>query len=342
MDNNHSLRSIFFDNADVFCFLFDKRLNVIDANKAALHLVQLPLEQLMGKNMVEISPDVKLEGRFEMYMEVIRTGNAIVIDEAKLHPSYGNVYSRIKAFKVGEGLGLMATNITDLVNVVDEIDNFVSKSSQEMRSPIASILGLASIAKNNVNEPDTLGNYLKMIKTEALKLDGTLQKLLKVTKLHQNKSTVCLIDFNLLFNNVIHSLSFVDGFEQVRFDLQNTSRIEFYGEINLLATLFQNLLDNTIKYRRLDSDNCFVNITIQDSRLGVLITIVDNGIGIADENHSEVFKMFYRATTQGSGSGLGLYTVKHHIATLKGSVNLSSQENEGTTFEIYLPTMKQA
>ncbi|MBL7874140.1 MAG: HAMP domain-containing histidine kinase, partial [Cyclobacteriaceae bacterium] len=67
------------------------------------------------------------------------------------------------------------------------------------------------------------------------------------------------------------------------------------------------------------------------------IVFTDNGIGISEENLSKIFEMFYRASEQSEGSGLGLYIVKNAVEKLGGHLNVSSRLNEGTTFEIVLP-----
>ncbi|HTF80794.1 MAG TPA: ATP-binding protein [Cytophagales bacterium] len=339
--HSNLLRSNFFDLSETPFILYDKRLNIIDANAATQKLYQLDRSELLGKNIVEISPNVKTEGRFEMYLKVIETGNSIVLDDVRLIPTLeSNFYCRIKAFKVGEGLGIVATDITDIRNILDELDSFVYRSSHDMRAPIASILGLATITKNSATEPDTVISYLKMIKNEALRLDQTLQKLLKIARIQQADRTITIIDFKLLLNNVIHTLSFVEGYESTKFHIDNKVTKDFYNQVSTLATIFQNILDNTIKYRKINEPHNDVYISIEDVTNGIQIKVTDKGIGIPKEQQNEVFKMFFRGSSQAPGSGLGLYTVKHHISNMGGNIQLESQEHEGTQIQIYLPNMK--
>jgi signal transduction histidine kinase len=69
----------------------------------------------------------------------------------------------------------------------------------------------------------------------------------------------------------------------------------------------------------------------------LLIQVTDNGSGIEPEHQQKVFQMFYRASEQAKGSGLGLYIVQETLLKLGGSISLSSQLGEGTTFTLYLP-----
>ncbi|MES2863172.1 MAG: PAS domain-containing protein [Bacteroidota bacterium] len=131
MGNLESLRSLFFQEAELFLSIYDKDLNCIDANEAFLKLLNYKREDLIGKNLCEISPDLKTNGRYDLYKEVIRTGNAIIIDNMRPHSSIGNYHFRIRAFKVNDGLGLIVKNITDLVESIDRF-NYATNASKEI------------------------------------------------------------------------------------------------------------------------------------------------------------------------------------------------------------------
>ena len=68
-----------------------------------------------------------------------------------------------------------------------------------------------------------------------------------------------------------------------------------------------------------------------------MIEIKDNGRGIAKEFQSKIFDMFFRATDDSSGSGLGLYIVKETVDKLKGEITFESELRKGTSFTISLP-----
>jgi signal transduction histidine kinase len=334
------LRSSFFDQSETQFLLLDKRFNIIDANGAALCAYKLSKYEMIGKNIQDLIPDIKNKGRLEIYEEVMRAGNPVTLDEIKTLENDGTTYHRIKAFKVEDGLGLCTINISDLKNAVEELDDFVNKSSQDMRSPIATILGLASIAKNSTADSESTYNYLNMIKTEALKLDNTLQKLIKISRIQQGEKVLSLIDFKSMIQNVIHSLAFVEGYENVNFKLNLHNTRIFYSEMGVLATILQNIFNNAIKYRKTELQESTVEIKVIDDGDGIVLSIADNGIGIATDDLQNIFKMFVRATNQAQGAGLGLYTVKHYIHSLGGTIMVNSKLNVGTTFHIFLPNMK--
>ncbi len=131
MENLESLRSLFFQEAELFLSIYDKDLNCIDVNEAFIKLLKCERQDLIGKNLCEISPDLKTNGRYDLYKEVIRTGNAIIIDNMQPHSSIGNFHFRIRAFKVNDGLGLIVKNITDLVDSIDRF-NYATNASKEI------------------------------------------------------------------------------------------------------------------------------------------------------------------------------------------------------------------
>lgn len=334
--NQTALRSAFFDEADLHFWLWDKDLNLIDVNDATLRTFHFTREDIIGKNICEISPDCKPSGRYDQYMEVIRTGVALKIDEAKAHPSLGNLYFRLKAFKVGDGLGSVTKDITDLKETIEELETFMYKSSHDMRSPIASILGLVDLAGNSLNSAEESKQFYQIVKDQTMRLDSILQKLADTMRIRKGDKIIHQIDFRKILDDVLSSLTYMQGFKEVTITTAISSKYNFYTDRMLLISLFQNLIDNAIKYKRAIPDS-YINISIADQDGGVEITVADNGIGIPEHLQKEVFKMFFRGTVQASGSGLGLYTVNHTLKRLGGTIEVEGKEGVGTTFKVFVP-----
>lgn len=100
-----------------------------------------------------------------------------------------------------------------------------------------------------------------------------------------------------------------------------------------------NLLANALRYHDPEKTDPYVYISIQPSDAGVTISINDNGIGISRDKHEKVFDMFYRASVQSEGTGIGLYIVKETVEKLNGTITLISEPGVGSDFSIYLPTI---
>ena len=97
------------------CVLFDENLNILSANSAAGRLIGLSSEaarNAVGKNIVDLVPDIKETGRYEKYLNVVRTGEPLIAEDIVRHPKSGEIHLSVKAIKVGNGLAIVASDIT--------------------------------------------------------------------------------------------------------------------------------------------------------------------------------------------------------------------------------------
>jgi signal transduction histidine kinase len=333
----HTAKELFFNEAQETFAVFDKNLNFLEVNKALLKALHLKKEQVVGKNVREISPGIENTERYKTYHNVMATGIPATIDEVTMHPSLGSFIVRISLFKTGDGLGMTALNITDLREALDELETFVYKSSHDMRSPIATVLGLINLAESEFNDSIKMAEYIGIIKQQTQRLDSIIKNLVGTTSIRKKNKVIQLVDFNAKINSVKSMLSDMRGFKKIRFSEDIDVKQKFYCDRHLLLTLFQNLIDNAVKYSNTSRKDSYINIKIEDEAGGIKIIVSDNGIGIPEQFQKDVFKMFFRATDQASGAGLGLYTVKQAVKKLGGHISLKSEEKIGTTFSVYLP-----
>jgi signal transduction histidine kinase len=104
-----------------------------------------------------------------------------------------------------------------------------------------------------------------------------------------------------------------------------------------IKTILNNLISNSFKYYRISDERPTIEIDISINDQFTTILIKDNGIGIAKENLKSIFDMFYRASNQSKGSGLGLYIVKEMVGKLSGTISVKSKVGVFTQFIIELP-----
>jgi signal transduction histidine kinase len=336
-NTTENIREAFFESAQESFAIFDQNLTFIDVNTALLNALHINREQIVGKNLSEISPNIEETKRYKVYQEVLQTGKSVVLDDIQLHPSLSNYTARVTCFKVGEGLGLASLNITDLKDAIDELETYIYKSSHDLRTPLTNMLGLVNLSLYDTNENDPSFTYLKMIKEQAEHLDTILKKLFETSRIKKGDKIIHKIDFEKLVSEIKNSLSYMDGFASIHFEEDFSNGKNFYGDKPLLICIFKNIIDNAIKYRNTSRAQSFIRIFIKDETNGIKIKISDNGIGIPEKLQKEVFKMFFRGTNLASGAGLGLYTVKHCVKKLCGHISLMSEENEGSVFTIFVP-----
>jgi len=102
----------FIEAATDAVYLFDSELKLVDANKLALKMLHKSKMDAIGKNVLELSPKLKETGRYDIYKEVIRTGKPFISDITP-PKEFGSINLHMRAFKVGNGLGVMVSDITE-------------------------------------------------------------------------------------------------------------------------------------------------------------------------------------------------------------------------------------
>jgi signal transduction histidine kinase len=104
--------------------------------------------------------------------------------------------------------------------------------------------------------------------------------------------------------------------------------------------IFNNIVANAVRYRDHWKEDCYLEINIVSTNENATIRFMDNGIGIADEYVDKIFKMFFRASADSKGSGLGLYIVKSAVDKLGGTIEVSSALGKGTMFTMTVPNLR--
>lgn len=218
-----------------------------------------------------------------------------------------------------------------------ELDNFVYSVSHDLRAPIASVLGLINLAKKDKDNAmkDT---YLTMINNSALQQDHFIKEILDQSRNSRLEVRREEILFEPLINETFNHLKFATSNDKAVEKIISISQDKpFFSDSWRLKVILNNIISNSIRYRNGKDPVIKVNIKVDDQK--AKLSIEDNGKGIAKEHLSNVCKMFYRATDDGAGSGLGLYIVKEAIDKLNGSINIDSQEGKGTTVNLEIPTL---
>jgi signal transduction histidine kinase len=229
---------------------------------------------------------------------------------------------------------LQRTNL-ELSKRNTELDNFVYSVSHDLRAPIASVLGLINLAKKDV-DLDMKNMYLDMIQKSANQQDHFIREILDQSR----NSRLEIKREEIFFEPMIE-----ETFDQLKFATPTGQKVQriitvkqekpFYTDRWRLKVILNNIISNAIRYRNGKDPVVKVNVAIDQE--GAAVEIEDNGRGIAKEHLGNVCKMFYRATDDGAGSGLGLYIVKETIDKLNGSIDIDSEIGRGTMVRVSIP-----
>lgn len=217
---------------------------------------------------------------------------------------------------------------------IRDLESLLMILGHDLKSPLAGIIGLGVLAKNDPGN----ATYAELILKSARRLEQRLNELLQIIYNAEGVRVREKILFNELTDQIMFDLSGIPGFKEVGFKV-NIDVTSFISDKILVATILQNLIENAIKYRNTGTERCKAEISIKSFSQGVSIIVADNGIGIEDNEQDKIFDLFYRGTEQSSGTGLGLYNVKTAVEKLGGQIEISSKVGKGTSFKIYLPSL---
>ena len=230
-----------------------------------------------------------------------------------------------------------------LVRVNDELDNFIYKTSHDIRGPLASLKGICSVALMDVKDPLAL-DYLTKLDVSSGRLNVILTRLLIVNQINHAIVGREHIDFNGIVDDVL-LLERKKGLPErleIRRDIDKN--INFQSDKDLVRIILENLIDNSIKfYNYSERIQPFVHIRIalQDEN-DVIVSVIDNGIGIAEAKPDKIFQMFSRASERSGTGGIGLYLSKLATEKLGGQINLRSTAEGYTEFYVSFPLKMQA
>lgn len=216
---------------------------------------------------------------------------------------------------------------------------FIADASHELKTPIASIKGMAEILNRpSFDDEQTLKEFLLQISKEANRLETVVADLLFISKMSSNRMYLDIQknDVTVIIRQAFDSLRSEFAKKGISFEFYD-KEVFIESDIKQMYQVFSNLLSNAIQY----TDQGYVKVNIDHDQENIIIRITDSGTGISEADLPFVFERFYRSSSDRSresgGSGLGLAIVKSIINAHSGQISVNSQLDQGTTFVIEMP-----
>ena len=235
---------------------------------------------------------------------------------------------------------LFKTN-QNLSKVNEELDRFVYSASHDLKAPLSSLLGLIELAKLDIEDPQAMLEYLQMMQRSVIRLMKIIDDLADFSRNERTTVQRNHINFHTVIAEILEDLQFIPHFQQITFllDIRMETEQPFQTDLLRLRMLLNNLLANALLHHNLRQPTPIVIVEINYDYKKANICISDNGKGIDQHHHHKIFDMFYRASEDAKGSGLGLYIVKGVIEKLQGTIGFDSEPECGTIFNIEIPNM---
>ena len=333
-------------------------LNMIINNELSNYGINLDYEFAVLKDNLDVAlstdeynPDLK-----EDYFEA-----QLFPDDIFRRPSYLSMYFPRKTNFILKSLGFMAISSSILTVIIilsfsitiyiifrqkrlSEIKNdFVNNMTHELKTPISTI-SLASQMLNDKSIPmknKNIHHISSIIAEESKRLGYQVEKVLQMAIFDRGKLKLkCkLISMNDLVHGVATNFEMkVNQKSGKIIEELEAERDQIMVDPVHFTNVISNLIDNAVKYSGENPEIC-VSTLNRNNKL--YLKVKDNGIGIKKEHQKRVFEKFYRVPTGNihnvKGFGLGLSYVKKIVEEHHGTVNLRSEQNKGTEFEIILP-----
>ncbi len=236
----------------------------------------------------------------------------------------------------------LAEQNVELKKLNEELDNFVYRVSHDLRAPNSSILGLIDIILHQEEEPEKIKELLVLIKKSLKKQDDFIREILNYSKNARLELKVEPVDFKKTLDSIFSQLLFTYKSAHIRKYIEIKQEIPFATDKSRLDIVLNNLISNALKYMKPGATDSEVSLVVTTSGNEAIITIEDNGMGIEKQYQPRVFEMFFRATDQKPGSGLGLYIVKEAVQKLRGELSLESVPGKGTKVMVKIPNLAAA
>ncbi|HYG37577.1 MAG TPA: PAS domain-containing sensor histidine kinase [Cytophagales bacterium] len=223
----------------------------------------------------------------------------------------------------------------ELRKINEELDSFVYRASHDLRAPLVSLLGLINVTKDE-NDEEVKQKYFGLMQKSVAKLDLFIKNIIDYSRNSRLDVSINPVNFKEILTEIFDELKYTSGSQEVTKQIQIEGDHHFFTDIFRLKIIFNNIISNAIRYRN-PKVASYIHINIKMDKEKAVIVFKDNGVGIEKEYLDKIFNMFFRASDQNVGSGLGLYIVKQAIITLKGTIKVESEYGKGTTFILEIP-----
>jgi PAS domain S-box-containing protein len=324
----------------------DREGSVVLWNAAAERITGVRAGDALGRTTAEVlqraleaGDGAPAEG--DRLVSIRRGGDEawLSVTEAVMHDPAGAVAGRIFAFRD------ISTE-----RVVEQMkSDFVTAVSHELRTPLTSIYGFAEtlLRQDVLFGDEERQTFLRYIASESERLTGIVDQLLNVARLDTGDLQVNLAptDVRAVVSDVVRSAEQAANANGHRFVLDlPEDPLDAEADADKLRQILANLVDNAVKFSP-GGGTVTVGARLADER--VEVRVVDEGIGIPEEERRRIFTRFYRGESVGrgpgtGGTGLGLFIAQGLVSAMGGRMWVDSDEGNGSSFTFELPAAQRA
>lgn len=336
-----------FENINDAYLIIDLEGNVLKMNDAAIDLFGYNISE-ERLNVVNLIYKADINYAFKSFKELRRKGSftdytARIITKSKsvrwVHINASVIYDKAKQPIAAQGIIRDITEAKQTAKLIedqkkklaksnDELQEYAHIVSHDLKSPLRSIDALVSwIKEDNQGKlnADSLQNF-ELIETTLEKMEQLISDVLSYSSIGSDEDKKTNVDLNDVVKDLIEILYVPD---HVSVNILKPLPV-VKGYTTKLQQLFQNLISNAIKF--IDKDKGVIDIEFEALKKHYRFSIKDNGVGIEEQYHKKIFKVFHTLHENKHSTGIGLSIVKKIVDLHDGDIWLESEYKKGTTF----------
>lgn len=313
-----------------------------DAAGALFTLKNTPSpESVVGRPIHEVLANEEFVQKLTTILQQPQKGSAsphhhfIFLSERQ----HGEIY-KTEITHLADGRVLLSiANHTYIHHLEQMRTDFVGNVSHEMRTPLTVLMGYLENFNNAADMPAKWARGIKLMTEQAVRLNNIVDDLLMLSRLEHDDSTpAVMVDMPRVLMQVFDEAQASNAEGAHLIDLHLDTDKNVLGLEVYLHSAISNLVLNAIKYTPKGGE---INIIWEEVEGGALLSVKDEGIGIAKEHLSRLTERFYRVDSGRSratgGTGLGLAIVKHVLMKHDATLQIKSAQNKGSTFSVFFP-----
>lgn len=284
---------------------------------------------------------------------VVGTVVSVILGKIPMKPVYKLIYA-LNSLAAGNYDTRLSVNVPKVGRDLEESFNilaeelqntemlrsdFVNNFSHEFKTPLVSIRGFAKLLQKETLPEEKRKEYIDIILEESSRLADMATKVLDLTKLENQSILTDISEYNLS-EQLRESILLLERkwMEKELEVLADFEEYEICGNQEMLKQVWINLLDNAVKF---SPHGGFVGVSVTQNKDSVLVTVINSGTPIKEEEKQRIFQKFYQSDTShtSQGNGIGLAIVKRIVELHEGKVWVDSSGNH-TAFTVKLPYVR--
>jgi two-component system sensor histidine kinase SenX3 len=300
-------------------------------NPVAHELIRSPLG-----DVAELAPET-----LRAAVEAVRSGEDTQ-REAVLEGDGRVIEAVVTASEPTGSALLVARDITAARQTEQVRRNFVANASHELKTPVSSIVGIASALELAAGDPAATHRFVAMLTRESERLSRLVSDLLDLSRLENIAGPLQPVRLDAVLRDESEKLRAQAADAGLRLLVGELDATSVIGRESDLAQLTHNLLANAIRYTPAGGE---VRLDLVCADGVAVVTVADSGIGIPPADLDRVFERFYRVDRardrETGGTGLGLAIVRHVAESHGGEVAVASTLGRGSTFTVRIPVAER-